>query len=295
MRIEGVFVANVSFFQEDGSFDEKAARNHLEFLASKGVNGFVPCGTTSESPTLSNEERRASIRIAREVADKHGLKVIAGCGGNYTAKVAELLIEAKELGADAALVVSPYYNKPTQAGVLAHFRTLADKSPLPIVLYNIPGRTHVNLSPAVIAQLFAHPNIVGVKESTGDYDQFISIASMVDLKNRALLAGDDNAFAAIMSLGGSGIISATANVAPEPFVQIFAAAQKKDWEKAYEIQKRIQPLVTSMFLETNPAPVKYALSVRLKTNPSLRLPLVETSEPTRKAVENTLRALELNA
>ena len=173
MKLEGVFVAHTTPFTPDGKVDVAALKRHLEWCAAAGVHGFVPAGTTGEGSVLDHEERKLVIGTALEVARAHGLKVIAGCGGNHTEKVLGLLQEAKAMGCDAALVVTPYYNKPTQPGLFAHYTYLADRCDLPIVLYNVPGRTSVSLAVETTVELLKHPNIVGIKEASGQYSHWL--------------------------------------------------------------------------------------------------------------------------
>jgi 4-hydroxy-tetrahydrodipicolinate synthase len=273
----------------------------LEFLASHGVDGFVPCGTTGESTALSPEERRAVIALTREVAKSRGLKTIAGCGGNATASVLALIQEAEELGCDAALVVTPYYNKPTQAGLLAHYRYLADHSRLPILLYNVPSRTGVSLAVETTAKLLEHPGIVGIKEASGQYGQWLAIAHQLDTR-KSLLAGDDDAFACVLALGGSGTISAAANLVPGLFVAMYRHAAKGELGAAFQIQKKLFPLIKALFAETNPAPLKFALH-HLTQAPArsgssgvlenvLRLPLTPIGQATELLLLEAMRGLE---
>lgn len=293
MRFEGVFVATTTPFTNDGALDTDALKEHLLFLAEAGVHGLVPCGTTGEAGVLSRKEREEVFALTLEVAKTKGLKVIAGCGGNATAAVLELVKEAKTLGCDAALVVTPYYNKPTQRGLIAHFEHIANESDFPIVLYNVPGRTSVNLSPETALALFKHPKIVGIKEASGQYGQWLSLASTMEVNQKALLAGDDDAFAVILALGGSGIISASANVAPKAFVQLYQYAKDGKWEEAFLLQKKLLPLVKAMFAETSPAPAKAALELLGRGTSQLRLPLVPVTPPTLLQIKAALHGLEL--
>jgi 4-hydroxy-tetrahydrodipicolinate synthase len=293
LKWKGVYPAVVTFFDERGELALDSLEAHLENLALAGVHGFVPCGTTGESATLTATERAKVIAISVKVAKKHGLKVIAGCGSNNTAAVKPLLDEAAELGADAALVVTPYYNKPTQAGLIAHYRALADHSRIPIILYNVPGRTSVSIAPETVAQLFQHPNICGIKEASGQYGNWLALASQLNLKEKCLLAGDDDAFAPIQALGGVGIISASANVAPREFVKLYTLMESGKWPEAFQLQAKLLPLVKSLFQETSPAPAKEALSMMSAFPKSLRLPLVPVGSATAEAVRKALKELGL--
>lgn len=292
MRFEGVYVAVATPFAGDGGVDLAAMERHLDFLVREGVNGFVPCATTGESPTLSREERRKIIELCVRKANSRKLSVIAGCGGNSTSAVIELSREARDLGCQGALVVTPYYNKPTPKGLLAHYRAVADASDLPIVLYNVPARTNVNLAPELTAELFRHPRIVGIKEASGNYEQWVSLSRSVDLTTKSFMSGDDDCFAVILALGGSGIISASANVVPGLFVSIYRHAREDQWSKAFELQKRFFPLKKALFMETNPGPIKYALHLMGYAEDRLRMPLVPVEARTQEAVRAALTELE---
>ncbi len=293
MKIEGVHVALATPFRATGEFDSAAFDKLLDYVIGAGVHGLVPCGTTGEGPALNREERRLLIKRCVEAASKKNLKVTAGCGTNFTATTVESVNEAADLGAHAALVVSPYYNKPTPEGLYKHFTEVADRGRLPVVLYNVPGRTGVNLSPELVAKLFQHPKIVAIKEASGQFGQWLALAHGCDLSTKSLLAGDDDGFAPILALGGTGIISASANVAPAHFVALFEAFRKGDSASAWGIQKKLLPFVKAMFAESNPAPVKYALSRMGISEDSLRLPLVSVRPETRSLIEAALRGLEL--
>jgi 4-hydroxy-tetrahydrodipicolinate synthase len=291
MRFEGVYVANVTPFEKTGELSERVLEKHLRWLAENGVQGFVPCGTTGEGSTLTYEERRKVIELALKIASEHKLKVVAGCNSNAPSVILKLIREAKDLGCDAALVVTPYYIRPTPHGLFAHFEYLANEGDFPLLLYNIPSRTGVNLSPDVSARLLRHPKIVGIKEASGQHVQWQSLANQVDLRERSLLAGDDDAFAPILALGGSGIISASANVVPREFVALYDLARQGKWEDAFQMQLRLFPLIRSLFLETNPSPVKRALSSMDRMEETVRLPLVPVEEETAAAIRKALREI----
>ena len=293
MKLEGVIVATVTPFENDGKVSLTDLNSHLKYLADAGVNGFVPCGTTGEVATLNAKERSDVIGATVQFAQGKGLCVIAGCGSNSTETSLQWLQEAKTLGAEAGLVVTPYYNKPSSAGLLAHYRYLADHSPIPIVMYNVPGRTSVALSVEVIHELFKHPNIVALKEACGQWSQWHALSYRENLKEKVLMSGDDDAMAPVMALGGTGVISASANVAPRPFVEIFQAARNGEWEKAFDIQRKLYSFTKSMFIESNPGPAKYALSYMGKMKDRLRLPLVPVTEASRATIVSALRELEL--
>ncbi len=283
MKLEGVLVATTSPFR-DGKLDLPALKAHLSYLSDSGVQGFVPCGTTGESPTLSREERRQLIEASLAEARPKGLSVVAGCGGNSTASVLELLKEAEEMGVDGTLVVTPYYNKPTPAGLLAHYETLADQAQKPLILYHVPGRTGVSMPLATVARLFAHPRIGGMKEASGQYSYWLGLAALAKESGKTIFAGDDDAYAAIQALGGRGIISACANAVPAAFVRLRDLMGKGDWEAAFDLQVRLSPLVRAFFSETSPGPLKFALKHFRGESGELRLPLVPVGDATQALV-----------
>lgn len=293
MKLNGVWVATVTFFKSDGSVDTEKFREHCARLLAAKVDGLVPCGTTGEGPTLNAQERTALIGIAVAESLKYRKEVLAGCGGNCTETVLKNIQEAQGAGAKAALVVTPYYNKPTQEGLLAHYLFLAEKSPIPLVLYNVPSRTGVNLLPETVAELWKHPQIIGLKEATGLHSQWLSLTSPTAPENKYLLAGDDDAFATFSALGGKGIISASANIAPELFVSLSQHVEKQEWKEAFQLQKRLYPLIRSLFIESNPGPLKFALSRTVGTENKLRLPLVPVKQESERIIARELRALEL--
>lgn len=293
MRLEGVFVANVTPFSADGKLDLNRLHTHLEWLAQSGVQGFVPCATTGETSVLNSEERSYIIQLSVEIAHRYEIKVIAGCGSNCTETALHQLELAAELGCHSGLIVTPYYNKPTLQGVRAHFEYLAEKSPIPIVLYNIPSRTNIAIPWGLALELLSHPKIIGIKESSGNHAQFLSLACRMPLQEKALLAGDDDAFATILALGGSGIISASANVLPREFVQIYQSAKEGNLKAAFEKQKRIHAFIEALFLETNPAPIKFVLACMGRVEGKLRLPLLEVSDNTANRIRMLLKEFEL--
>lgn len=289
-QFSGVYVATITPFDKEGAILWDALDEHIRFLVKSGVHGLVPCGTTGEAATLTATERRQVI----ERTQKHAgaLPVIAGCGSNSTATCIEMIREARQLGCNGALVVTPYYNKPTPAGIIAHYHKLADEGGLPIVLYNVPSRTGIHLSVETVTHLSQHPNIAGIKEASGQYGYWLALSQAMDLKEKSLLAGNDDEFAVIRALGGSGIISAAANVVPGHFVKLYELTQKGNWAGAFTEQKKLYPLVQSLFLETNPAPIKYALQHLGRQGSSLRLPLVSVGPATETAVAGALKSLD---
>ncbi len=291
--IDGVYVALATPFTTKGQLDEAALGKLLSYVIEAGVHGLVPCGTTAESPTLSREERIKIIKASVAAAAPKGLKVIAGCGTNATASTIESVNEAADLGVQATLIVSPYYNKPTPEGLYRHFTEVADKGRLPVVLYNVPGRSGVNISPELVQKLFQHPKIIAIKEASGQFGQWLAIAQTCDLTSKSLLAGDDDGFAPILALGGTGIISASANVAPAEFVALYNYFKEGDLAAAWNLQKRLNPFVKAMFAESNPAPVKHALHLLGLGADYLRSPLVPVRPETRTAIQSALHGLEL--
>lgn len=275
-----------------GRVAEDTFRDFVEWQISEGSNGLVPCGTTGESATLSPAEQRRVIELTVEVA-RGRVPVIAGCGSNNVAHAIEYLHAAKEAGADAALVVTGYYNKPSQAGLLATFRALSETSPLPIVVYNIPGRAVVDISVETLAEIAKLPNIVGVKDATGNLAR-VSAQRLACGADFVQLSGNDETALAFNAMGGVGCISVTANIAPRLCAEFQTAMRESRWDEALELQDRLYPLHTALFTDASPGPAKYALSrVRPGFPTELRLPLTEPSEASRKAVDAALQHASL--
>ena len=272
----GSFVAQVTPFK-NGRVDEQALAAMIEWQIDSGTHGIVPCGTTGESATLSHEEHTQVVKLAVEVVNKR-VPVIAGTGSNSTAEAIQLTREAQEVGADGALMISPYYNRPTQEGIYQHYKAVAQAVPsFPIVFYNIPGRTGSNIEPATMARMAELDNIVGVKEATGSIDQVINIRLACGDK-LAVLSGEDALTFSMMALGGKGVISTVANVAPKQMAAVVNAGLAKDWDTASALQLELVPLIRAVFLETNPIPAKTALALMGKCELELRLPLVPMAE-----------------
>ena len=265
----------------------------IERQIDNGTSALVPCGSTGESATLSHDEHGEVIRFVVEQA-RGRVPVIAGTGSNSTSEAIELTRAAKDVGASGALMISPYYNKPMQPGLLAHYRAVADAVDLPIILYNIPGRTASRIDAATIAALAEHPNIVGVKEAD-ELDHAIDVMHLAG-ERIALYAGDDAVTYSFMGLGGAGLISTTANVAPRQMADLVAACLAGDWAKGRAIQFQLLPLIRSLFSETSPSPVKYAMARLGFCEPDMRLPLMPLTDPARRArVDAALRGLGLLA
>ncbi len=272
MQVTGAFTALVTPFK-NGAVDEEKYREFIEWQIQEGISGVVPCGTTGESVTLTPQEHEQVIAICVDQVKKR-VPVIAGAGSNCTSHAVELTKYAKKIGADAALVITPYYNKPTQAGLTAHFKAVAKEAPMPIVVYNVPGRTGVSIAPATLAQLYKDvPEIIGVKEATGNLIQVSEILELCDDKF-CLLSGDDFTLLPILAIGGKGVISVASNLVPKAFANLCKSALAGDMETAKKIHYSLQPLCRACFLETNPIPVKTALCHMGKMELDMRLPLV---------------------
>jgi len=285
--IKGSIVAIVTPMFEDGSLDKDSLRKLLDWHVAEGTDGIVIVGTTGESATVSPEEHCELIKFTVDhVAGR--IPVIAGSGGNSTAEAIALTRHAKEVGADASLQVVPYYNRPTQEGMYRHFKAIAEAVDLPIILYNVPGRTVADMSNETIARLAPVDNIVGVKDATGNIGRGIELLRMVD-KSFAVYSGDDPTAMALMFCGGAGNISVTANVAPRAMHELCAAAMAGDIAKAVEINNRVLDLHAKLFVEPNPVPVKWALTEMGKMPAGLRLPLAPLSAPFHDTVRTALR------
>lgn len=284
----GAITALITPFR-DGRIDEARLREQVERQIQGGIDGLVPVGTTGESPTLSFEEHERVIRLTVEYA-RGRVPVIGGTGGNATTEALELHRFAKEAGCTACLSVNPYYNKPTQEGMYRHFMTLADKVDLPIVLYNIPGRTGVTMTPQTVARLRkANPGIfVAIKEATGSLDQSSEIRSLCDI---TILSGDDSLTLPLMSIGAAGVVSVLANLVPAEIAKMTHLAMQGSFRDAAAIHTRLFPLMRAMFLDGNPVGIKYAMSVAGLDTGELRLPLWEASEGTKKQIAELMKKL----
>jgi 4-hydroxy-tetrahydrodipicolinate synthase len=271
---KGSIVAIVTPFKK-GKLDEQALGNLIEWQIAQGTDGIVPCGTTGESATLTHEEHNRVIEIAVKASNGR-VPVIAGTGSNSTAEAIQLTQHAKKVGADAALLITPYYNKPTQEGLYLHYKTVAEKVNLPIVLYNIPGRTCVNLLPETVERLSKIRNIVATKEGAGSLSQVCEIIQRCGDKI-AVLSGDDGLTLPMMAVGARGVITVTANIEPAGMAAMMDAFEKGDLERAKQLHYRMYPLFNILFVETNPIPVKTALALMGKTSGELRLPLCSMS------------------
>ena len=287
MLLQGAFTALVTPFK-NGRVDEEAYRELIEWQIDQGINGVVPCGTTGESATLSHEEHENVIKICIDQTKKR-VPVIAGAGSNNTREALGLSRFAKEAGADAILLITPYYNKPTQEGLFAHFNTICNEVSVPTVVYNVPGRTGVNITPATMARLYKDiPDVIGVKEATAN---LIQISDMLELCGDGfiLLSGDDFTVLPTLAIGGKGVISVASNIAPKAYADLCAAFFAGDLAKARELHYSLAPLNRACFLETNPAPVKTGLAMLGKIGPELRLPMVPLTPEHQQELKNTLQ------
>ncbi len=288
--IRGAIVAIVTPFL-DGHIDEKGLGELIEWHIASGTNAIVPCGTTGESATLDYEEHYRVIEITVEAVNRR-IPVIAGTGANSTDETVMITRKAKELGADAALLVSPYYNKPTQEGLYRHYKIVAEAVDMPIVLYNVPGRTAVNILPSTVARLTEFPNIIAIKEASGDMKQVSEIFRLCG-DRITLISGDDFATLPLLSLGGKGVISVTANIAPREVSEMCRLWEEGKIGEARTMHYKLEPLNTAMFLETNPMPVKTALAMMGKIREEFRLPLCEMAEGNRQKLKKTLDEFRL--
>jgi 4-hydroxy-tetrahydrodipicolinate synthase len=291
MKLEGVYTALVTPMTDSGKLDEKALRRLVDFQIEGGVQGLVPVGTTGESPTLGGEECKQVIQIVVEQA-RGRVPVIAGAGSNSTSEAIEYARDAKEVGALATLQVGPYYNKPTNQGFLGHFRAIADAVDLPLVVYNIAGRTGKNIDNPTMLELAAHRNIVAVKEASGDIGQIMDLIAKKPAAF-AVLSGDDNLVFPIMALGGAGVISVASNIVPDRMVKFVSAALKGDWDGARKMHYDLLPLFKAIFIETNPIPIKAAMAMKGMMSESYRLPMCPMAPANRKALESTLREMKI--
>jgi 4-hydroxy-tetrahydrodipicolinate synthase len=288
---QGSIVALVTPFR-NGKVDEAKLRELVDFHAAQGTDAIVPCGTTGESPTLTHDEHKRVVEIVVEAA-RGRLPIVAGTGSNSTAEAIDLTAHAKKAGAAAALVVNPYYNKPTQEGLYRHFRAIAEAVDIPMLVYNIAGRTAVNVETDTLARLAKDcPNIVGVKEASGSLDQMTQVILACG-PEFSVLSGDDNITLPLMSVGGRGVISVIANLVPRDTAEMTHAALAGDWKLARDLHLRLFPLSRAMFIETNPIPVKEAMAMLGMLEPEYRLPMCRMAEANRQKLKAVLEQLNL--
>lgn len=287
---KGSIVAIVTPFKK-GKVDEKALGDLIEWHIKQGTNAIVPCGTTGESATLDYKEHYRVIEFTIKTVNKR-VPVIAGTGANATDETIMITKQAKKAGADGALLVSPYYNKPTQEGLYRHYKAVADAVKIPIVLYNVPGRTAVNMLPSTVARLAEIRNIVALKEATGDMKQASEVIRLCG-DRITVLSGDDFTTLTLLALGGKGTISVSANVMPKLVSQMCALWEQGKFDEARKIHFALEPLNASMFIETNPIPVKTALAMMGKIREEFRLPLCEMAQANKEKLKNVLKSYKL--
>lgn len=285
---EGSIVALITPFN-NGQIDYKKLKELVEFHCKNGTNGIVPCGTTGESATLSFEEHE---RIIAEVVDmaQGRIPVLAGAGSNNTAEALRLARHAKKVGAKGALLITPYYNKPTPEGLYRHYKSIAEEVDIPIVIYNVPSRTGISILPETVARLAEMKNIVGIKEASGNIDQITQILQMCNI---AVLSGDDSLTLPIMSIGGKGVISVVANVVPSDVALLARYCLEGNYDAARQYHHKLFPLSRSMFIETNPIPVKTAMKLLGRLNGEMRLPLCEMSKENEHKLSSALKSYGL--
>jgi len=290
-NLKGCGTALVTPFKKDLSIDEEALRRFVEFQITGGIDFLVPCGTTGESATLSDDEQRRVIQIVVEEA-RGRVPIIAGAGGNNTAHVIKLARDCERLGVAGLLSVSPYYNKPMQEGLYQHFKAIAEATSLPIILYNVPPRTSVNILPDTIARLSEIPNIIGVKEASGDISQIAEIITRVPPEFK-VLSGDDSMTLPLIAVGGVGLISVAANEAPGKIKALTRACLENNWEDARRLNREVWALMKANFIETSPGPVKAALAMMGKIEETYRLPIVPVTPETKEKLRAVLVDLRL--
>lgn len=288
---EGSYVALVTPFKDDDSLDEAKLKELIKFQIEGGTHGIVPCGTTGESPALSDTEHDRVIDITLETVNGR-VPVIAGTGSNSTTRTLRATKHAKVAGADAALIVTPYYNKPNQEGLYAHYMKIADAVDIPIVVYNVPGRCGTDILSPTIARLAEHPNIVALKEATGELKRASEVVNLCP-DDFFVLSGDDVNTLPILSVGGKGVISVVANIAPEDISELCNAFHAGNLELARKLHYKTYPLAVNLFIETNPIPAKTALMLMGKLNGRVRLPLAPLSPNSLEILRNTLVEAEL--
>lgn len=292
VKFRGTATAIVTPFKKDGSIDEAALRRFVDFQINGGVEALVPVGTTGENPTLSPDEQKRIIEITIEQANKR-VKIFAGAGSNNTVEVIEKVRFAKKAGADAALVVGPYYNKPTQNGYFQHFSAVADAVDIPLIVYNVPGRTGGNIEAATMLRMAEEiPNVAMVKEASGNISQIMEIARNMP-KHFSLLSGDDALAYSIVALGGDGCISVVSNEVPKHYSQLMRLCLQGKWTEALQLQYELLPLMNVNFIESSPIPVKTALAMMGMMEETLRLPMVPLTEPSRVKLKKILDDLKL--
>ncbi len=287
MKLAGAFSALITPFK-NGKIDEEAYREFIEWQIVSGIDGLVPCGTTGESATLSHTEHKQIIKICVEQT-KGRVPIIAGTGSNNTSEAIELTKFAKKAGVDAVLTITPYYNKPTQDGMVAHFKAIADAVSIPFLIYNVPSRTGVNILPKTLTAIQKTvPELIGIKEATGNMQQASDIIELCG-DNFILLSGDDFSVLPLLSIGGKGVISVVSNIMPSEMSQLCSSFAQGDITSAQKLHYKLAPLCRAMFMQTNPIPVKTAISIMKKIESEMRLPLIEMNEECKQQLKKIMQ------
>jgi len=287
----GVYTALVTPFDENGGVDEEALRNLVDFQIENGISGLVPTGTTGESPTLTHEEHNKVVKTVIDQANGR-VPVIAGTGSNSTAEAIEMTRMAADAGADATLQVTPYYNKPTQHALIQHFHTVANEGGLPVIVYNIKGRSGVNIETSTLLEMAENDNIIGVKEASGDIGQMMDVVRSTP-SEFSVLSGDDNLAVPLMLMGGNGLISVLSNFLPREASNMINMALEGNTEEARRLHYHYMDLMKSMFIETNPVPVKAAMAMMGMITEKYRLPLVPMTSQNHEKLQRIMNAYEL--
>ncbi len=286
-KFHGAFTALITPFTSNG-IDEPSYKRLIDWQIAQGIHGVVPCGTTGESPTLSEKEHEHVIELCVSIVNKR-VPVIAGTGSNSTAEAVHMTKHAAKLGADAALVVTPYYNKPTGKGIYLHYKAISESADIPIILYNIAGRTGRNIEPELMARLAGIRNIIGVKEASGNLAQMKKIRELCP-KDFLLISGDDALTLTVLSMGGVGIISVVSNIVPKDVAQLVNSFNKGDKAGAQAINAKLLPLIEALFIETNPIPVKTAASLMGLCSPLMRLPMCDMEDANLAKLKQALKS-----
>ncbi len=291
MEIKGLFTAIITPFDKEGGLDEEGLRSNIDFQIEQGVDGIVPVGTTGESATLSEEEHKKVVEISIDQVNGRIL-VLAGTGSNNTSEAIDYTKHAKDAGADAALMITPYYNKPTQEGIYQHYKKVAEEVDIPIILYTVPSRTMVNIEPETTKRLSEISNIIGIKDASGNLNQ-VSREIMLCGDDFAVLSGDDSLNLPLISLGGKGAISVASNIVPREMGDLVRSALNGNLERARELHYKLYPLCKILFIETNPAPVKAAMNMIGLSAGDPRLPLVSVRKESEEKIRSVLKDLDL--
>ncbi|MFC1691410.1 4-hydroxy-tetrahydrodipicolinate synthase [Nanoarchaeota archaeon] len=286
---QGVITAIITPFDEQGNLDEEALRKLVDFQIENGVAGIVPCGTTGESPTLSHEEHNKVVKIVCDQA-KGRVKVIAGSGSNSTKEAIDLTKHAKESGADASLQIAPYYNKPSQEGFYQHFKAISDAVEIPLIVYNIPGRTAKNIETTTMVRIAQLKNVIGIKEASGNICQMMDVIDQTP-DDFLVLSGDDNMTLPLIAVGGHGVISVASNLIPDKMVKMVSAALDGKLDEAKKLHYQLMPFFKAEFCDTNPIPIKTMLAMKGMCKESFRLPMCETSTENKQKIKKVLNNL----